>query len=82
MCVNYLFGAAVMCEFKCSCGELLIQNKTGLTVCWFCRAEYSLNSVEKIVSILYVPQQQLPIIKSLSNPFPLRLMKKNKWINQ
>lgn len=59
-----------MSSFKCSCGEHILRNKTGITVCWFCKAEYSLSSTEKIVSINFERQKVLPVIKSTANPFP------------
>lgn len=60
-----------MSAFKCSCGENLIRSKTGITVCWFCKAEFSLSSTERIVSLNFERQKVLPVIKSTANPFPV-----------
>lgn len=59
-----------MSAFKCSCGEYILRNKTGITVCWFCKAEYSISCIERIVTLEFERQRVLPVIKSLANPFP------------
>lgn len=56
-----------MPSLRCSCGEYLLPRLNGITVCWFCRNEYSKKQVE-IMALDYEPQQQSKIIKSASVP--------------
>lgn len=62
-----LEGGGMMPAFRCSCGEILLLNDHGITVCWFCRNEFNSCQVS-IVPINYEAQKSRPFIKSAAVP--------------
>ena len=57
-----------MVSIVCTCGETLILNAGGVTICWFCQKHYD-HSGHDVQPFNYEPQQSRAIIKSESVPF-------------
>lgn len=57
-----------MASIVCTCGETLILNAGGVTICWFCQKPYD-RSGHDVQLFNYEPQQSRAFIKSESVPF-------------
>lgn len=65
-----LEAGGVMASIVCSCGEPLILNAGGVTICWFCQMHYDHSGIV-VQPLDYEPQQSRAIIKSDSVPVQL-----------